>query len=238
LDGKAVLLSLESLTSGYKGVPIVRNLSLSIEAGASVAIVGRNGVGKTTLVKTIVGLLATMHGRIVLSGREVTGLKARERTRLGVGYVPQGRGIFTRLTVFENLCIGERVGPRRDHYQYERIYALFPILKQRRLQRAGTLSGGEQQILAIARILLGRPSILVLDEPSEGVQPSIVEQIAAVIAQEHDENGLTILLIEQNLDLVYMLSERCLVMEKGMVVAELSPDEMAEPETARRYLAI
>jgi branched-chain amino acid transport system ATP-binding protein len=235
---EAGLLTLESVTSGYKGIPIVRDLSLTIERGASVAIVGRNGVGKTTLVKTIVGLLDAISGRVVLGGREVTKLDARERTRLGIGYVPQGRGIFARLSVFENLCMGELVGSRRNRYDYERIYSLFPILKERWMQRAGTLSGGEQQMLAIARILLGRPTILVLDEPSEGVQPSIVEQIAGVIAQEHDENGLTVLLVEQNLDLVYMLSDRCIVMDKGMVIAQHSPDELAEPEIARRYLAI
>jgi branched-chain amino acid transport system ATP-binding protein len=234
----AALLALESLKSGYDDVPILRDLSLAVETGASIAIVGRNGVGKTTLVKTIVGLIRTTGGRIVFDGHDVTGLEAQQRTRLGIGYVPQGRGIFARLTVWENLCMGELVGPRRDRYEYERIYDLFPILKARRTQKAGTLSGGEQQMLAIGRILLGRPSLLVLDEPSEGVQPSIVEQIATVLAQQHAENGLTILLVEQNLDVVYMVSEHCIVMEKGAIIAHHSPEELADPELARRYLAI
>jgi urea transport system ATP-binding protein len=232
------LLALESVKSGYDGVPIVRGLSLTIKQGASTAIVGRNGVGKTTLVKTIMGLVTATSGRIVFDNRDITLIDARQRARLGLGYVPQGRGIFARLTVFENLCMGELVGTPRDRYEYERIYDLFPILKERRRQRAGTLSGGEQQMLAIGRILLGRPSILVLDEPSEGVQPSIVERIASVLAQEHAENGLTILLIEQNLDVVQMISEECLVMEKGKLVAQLSPEELARPEVAKQYLAI
>jgi urea transport system ATP-binding protein len=232
------LLALDSVRSGYDGVPIVRGLSLTIKQGASTAIVGRNGVGKTTLVKTIMGLVTATSGRIVFDDRDITLIDARQRARLGLGYVPQGRGIFARLTVFENLCMGELVGSPKDRYEYERIYDLFPILKERRSQRAGTLSGGEQQMLAIGRILLGRPSILVLDEPSEGVQPSIVERIASVLAQQHAENGLTILLIEQNLDVVQMISEECLVMEKGKLVAQLSPEELARPEVAKQYLAI
>ena len=232
------LLTLKSVRSGYRGVPILRDISFAIERGASVAVVGRNGVGKTTLVKTIVGLINTMSGQILYDGRDLSTMAAQERTRLGIGYVPQGRGIFGRLTVFENLCMGELVGPRRDRYEYERIYDLFPVLKERRTQKAGTLSGGEQQMLAIGRILLGRPSILVLDEPSEGVQPSIVERIAVVIAQQHTENGLTVLLVEQNLEVVYMISEHCIVMEKGTIIAHHSPDELAQPELSKRYLAI
>lgn len=232
------MLTLENVRSGYNGAPILRDLSLRIEQGESLGIIGRNGVGKTTLAKTIVGLIGTMSGCIALTGNDITHTDARTRARLGVGYVPQGRGIFGRLTVYENLCLGELIGPRRDRYEYERIYDLFPILKERRTQKAGTLSGGEQQMLAIGRILLGRPSILILDEPSEGVQPSIVEQIAAVIAQQHAESGLTVLLIEQNLDVVYMVSENCIVMEKGAIIATHSPEELAQPELAERYLAI
>jgi urea ABC transporter ATP-binding protein UrtE len=232
------VLALELVRSGYQGTPIVRDLSLTIERGESVAIVGRNGSGKTTLVKTIVGLINTLSGRVFFGGQDITAMDARQRTKLGVGYVPQGRGIFAGLTVFENLCMGEMVGPRRDHYEYQRIYDLFPILKERRNQKAGTLSGGQQQMLAIARILLGRPSILILDEPSEGVQPTVVETIAAVIAQEQANAGLTILLVEQDLHVVHMVSERCCVMEKGRIIAAHTPDELADPEIARRYLSI
>ena len=232
------LLALEAVRSGYGGAPIVRDLSLAIKQGVSTAIVGRNGVGKTTLVKTIMGLVPATSGRILFDNQDITLIDTRRRARLGLGYVPQGRGIFARLTVFENLCMGELVGIPRDRYEYEEIYDLFPILKERRNQRAGTLSGGEQQMLAIGRVLLGRPSILLLDEPSEGVQPSIVERIAAVLAQANADNGLTILLIEQNLDVVQMISEECLVMEKGKLVAELSPEELARPEVAKQYLAI
>ena len=232
------MLDLDHVRSGYSGVPIIPDLSLKIGQGDSLAIVGRNGVGKTTLVKTIMGQVTAMSGRIALDGQDMTALHPQERARLGLGYVPQGRGIFARLTVAENLSMGELIGPRRERYDYDGIYALFPILKERRLQMAGTLSGGEQQMLAIGRVLIGQPSILILDEPSEGVQPSIVERIAEVITQQHAEHGMTILLVEQNLDLVYMASERCVVMEKGMAVASLSPEELAEPEVAKRYLAI
>jgi urea ABC transporter ATP-binding protein UrtE len=232
------MLAIESIRSGYQGAPIVRDLSLSIEKGESVAIIGRNGSGKTTLVKTIVGLIDTLDGRVLFGGEDITTMVVRERTKLGMGYVPQGRGIFARLTVFENLCMGETVGPRRDHYEYQRIYDLFPILKERRNQKAGTLSGGQQQMLAIARILLGRPSILILDEPSEGVQPNIVETIADVIAQQQAEFGLTILLVEQDLRVVHMVSERCCVMEKGRIIAFHTPEELADPDIATRYLSV
>lgn len=236
--GREALLSLKSVSSGYGGAPILRDFSLAIERGSSLAVVGRNGVGKTTLAKTIVGLIGTVNGTILFDGKNITDWDATKRTRSGIGYVPQGRGIFSRLTVFENLCMGEKVGARKDRYEYERIYDLFPILKRRRDQKAGTLSGGEQQMLAIGRILLGRPSILVLDEPSEGVQPSIVEQIARVVVQENLDNGLTILLIEQKLEVVFMMSEHCVVMEKGSIIAHHSPDELAQPELAKKYLAI
>ncbi len=231
-------LGLEGVTSGYGGIPIVREVSLEVENGEIVAIVGRNGVGKTTLIETVAGLLPVMEGGITFRGQDVTRADARDRARLGMGYVPQGRGIFSRLSVEENLRMGELVGGGRAEAAFERVYEWFPRLRERRRQRAGTLSGGEQQMLAIGRILVGQPSILLLDEPSEGIQPTIVEQIADVIATLNRDNALTVLLVEQNIDLVCATAHRCIVVDKGATAATLTPDELADPEVARRYLAI
>ena len=231
-------LALDAVTSGYGGIPIVREVSLEVGTGEIVAIVGRNGVGKTTLIETIAGLLPVMEGGIAFRGRDVTRADARDRARLGMGYVPQGRGIFSRLSVEENLRMGELVGGGRAEAAFGRVYEWFPRLAERRRQRAGTLSGGEQQLLAIGRILVGQPSILLLDEPSEGIQPTIVEQIADVIAELNRDDALTVLLVEQNIDLVCATADRCIVVDKGATAATLTPDELADPEVARRYLAI
>ena len=231
-------LGLDTVTSGYGGIPIVRAVSLEVGAGEIVAIVGRNGVGKTTLIDTVAGLLPVMDGGITFRGRDVTRADARDRARMGMGYVPQGRGIFSRLSVEENLRMGELVGEGRAAAAFERVYDWFPRIKERRRQRAGTLSGGEQQMLAIGRILVGTPSILLLDEPSEGIQPTIVAHIAEVIASLNREDRLTVLLVEQNIDLVCATAHRCIVVDKGATAATLSPDELADPEVARRYLAI
>ena len=231
-------LALDAVTSGYGGIPIVREVSLEVGTGEIVAIVGRNGVGKTTLIETIAGLLPVMGGGIAFRGKDVTRTDARHRARLGMGYVPQGRGIFSRLSVEENLRMGELVGGRRAEAAFERVYEWFPRLRERRRQRAGTLSGGEQQMLAIGRILVGRPSILLLDEPSEGIQPTIVELIADVIASLNQKDSLTVLLVEQNIDLVCATAHRCIVVDKGATAAMLTPDELADPEVARKYLAI
>jgi branched-chain amino acid transport system ATP-binding protein len=233
-----MFLEVEALNAGYGGVPIVRGVSLALNQGEVLGVVGRNGVGKTTLVKTIAGLLRVTGGRIRYKEADVTNRDARDMARLGMGYVPQGRGIFPRLSVIENLRMGETVGGRRAPFHYEQVFAWFPRLKERARQQAGTLSGGEQQMLAIGRVLIGSPDFLLLDEPSEGIQPSIVQQIAEVIIEQNEARGLTVLLVEQNLDLVYMTAERCVVMDKGALVAELTPEQLAEPETARRYLAI
>ncbi|MGD9536409.1 MAG: ABC transporter ATP-binding protein [Alphaproteobacteria bacterium] len=234
-----MFLELDTLNAGYGGVPIVRDVSLALNQGEVLGVVGRNGVGKTTLVKTIAGLLRVTGGGIRYKGEDVTSRDARDMARLGMGYVPQGRGIFPRLSVIENLRMGEAVGGgRRAPSHYEEVFAWFPRLKERARQQAGTLSGGEQQMLAIGRVLIGSPDFLLLDEPSEGIQPSIVQQIAEVILEQNEARGLTVLLVEQNLDLVYMTAERCVVMDKGALVAELTPEQLAEPETARRYLAI
>lgn len=230
------MLKLAAVSVGYGGALVNRAVSMEVGAGEIVALIGRNGVGKSTLAKAIIGLVPPMSGTIALTGRQIGHLPAQARARLGIGYVPQGRGIFGDLTVEDNLCVGRLVSasPRDLEYAFD----LFPILKERRLQLGGTLSGGQQQMLSIARVLLGVPRLLLLDEPSDGIQPNIVEQIAELCRRLNREQGLTVLLIEQNLDLIITCAHRCLVMEKGSITSTLAPQDLEDPEIARLALAI
>lgn len=233
------VLQLRGLDAGYRHVPIVRGASFELHRGEVLGLIGRNGVGKTTLVSAIMGLVAITAGEVHLAGRDITRTKTADRARWGIGYVPQGRGIFTRLTVEENLRMGELVGPRMNgDFAYERVYDLFPTLAKRRRQRGGSLSGGEQQQLAIGRALVNSPAVLILDEPSEGVQPSIVETFGDLLARLQGEGSLSVLLVEQNWDLVTRAADRAFVMDKGEVVASLTRSELNNPELATRYLAI
>jgi urea ABC transporter ATP-binding protein UrtE len=230
-------LLLSGVQSGYGRVKVVNNVSLEIATGEIVAVIGRNGVGKTTLMKTIIGMVPSMAGVIRFRGIDISGLDSTRRSRLGVGYVPQGREIFSRMTVAENLALGIRVG-EADKANYERVLGFFPILEKRLSQLAGSMSGGEQQQLAIGRILAGRPDIILLDEPSEGVQPNIVQDIGRIIRRLREEERLTVLIVEQNLALIRAVADRCVVMDKGAVVGELQPGELSDPEAAARHLAI
>lgn len=230
------MLTLHRVSAGYGDLPVTREVSLDVADGEIVALIGRNGVGKSTLAKAIVGLLPIQSGRLTLAGADLTGMPAHMRARSGIGYVPQGREVFATLSVEENLKLGAGVG--RSGVSLERAYELFPILKERKRRPAGTLSGGQQQMLAIGRVLAGAPCIFILDEPSDGIQPSIVEDIGDLIARLNARTGLTALLIEQNVDLIIACAHRCLVMEKGAIVDEVEPGSLEDPEVARRYLAI
>ena len=230
------MLSLVSVSTGYGGAIVNRSVSLNVADGEIVSLIGRNGVGKSTLAKTVIGLQRAISGSILFEGRDVTKLDARRRARLGLGYVPQGRGIFGDMTVEENLKMGRLIGGASK--PIDCAFDLFPILRERRDQLGGTLSGGQQQMLSIGRVLVGSPKLLLLDEPSDGIQPNIVEQIGDLCKQLNEKTGIAILLIEQNLDLITSCAQRCLVMEKGAIAKEISPQELDDPEVARRALAI
>lgn len=233
-----MLLEASDLHSGYGKVRIVQGVDLHVEEGEILAVIGRNGVGKTTLMETLIGAIKPMGGRVTFKDREITRHSPSKRARLGIGYVPQGRGMFTRMSVADNLRMGERVGGRDRAANYARVFNFFPRLQERQTQKAGLLSGGEQQQLAIGRVLVGHPELILLDEPSEGIQPSIVHSIGQTITKLCDEEGLTVILVEQNLDLIHQCAHRCVVIDKGAVVAQLTVAEIQDPEVARRYLAI
>lgn len=232
------MLSVENLWVYYGESCILRDVSINVPSGQVVCLMGRNGVGKTTLMKTIIGALRARQGQIVFDDRQLTNRAPHERARAGIGYVPQGRGIFPYLTVFENLLMGfEATKNRRpDNAALEEMYATFPVLKEMRGRVAGTLSGGQQQQLAIARALVRRPKLLLLDEPTEGIQPSIMQEIESVILSLQQRGDMAILLVEQFLDFALGVAGYYYVMETGSIVAQGSTQNFDE-EVVKEYLA-
>jgi branched-chain amino acid transport system ATP-binding protein len=214
----SALLAFEGVNSGYGGARILHDLSLAIDANESVAILGRNGVGKTTFVNTLLGVAKLFKGEIVFSDRPTTALRHFDAARAGVSVVPQGRKILPNLTVRENLILGGAVR-RKGRWTLEAVMDLFPILRERADTPGTALSGGQQQMLAIGRALMANPSLLVLDEPSEGLAPVIIDELASVFRRLYEE-GTSLLLIEQNYSLVRRVSERYYVLSKGSVVEE------------------
>lgn len=233
-----LLLEANSLHTGYGGTPILQGIDLAVSKGDIVAVIGRNGVGKTTLLKCLIGLLPATNGRINYRGADLTGLSADQRARQGIGYIPQGREVFPRMTVEENLLVGELIGKHKTAKLYDLVYEYFPVLAERRRQKAGTMSGGEQQMLAIGRVLVGNPDLILLDEPSEGIQPSIVQDIGNNLVKAQKELGITILFVEQNIDMIHHMARHCYVMDKGRIIDEVPPDQLNDPATVRRYLAV
>jgi len=231
------VLEVAGLTANYGATPILTGVDLSIGKGEIVALIGRNGAGKTTTMRCLIGLLRASGGVIRYHGQDVTRLSADDRARLGIGYIPQGREVFPRMTVEENLKVGELIGSGRQKSLMDLVFQYFPILQERRKQMAGTMSGGQQQQLAIGRVLIGSPALILLDEPSEGVQPSIVQLICRVLRSIRDDLGTTILFVEQNLDTILTMAERGYVMEKGHVVAQLEAGDVSQ-ESVRRHLLL
>ncbi len=232
------VLSVTGLHAGYGPTPILQGVELRVGRGEIVSLIGRNGVGKTTILRCLMGQLRVTAGRIRYLDRDITRLTPDARARLGIGYIPQGREVFPRLTVAENLQVGELIGGPKGRKLADMVYDYFPRLQERRGQAAGTMSGGEQQQLAIGRALIGNPSLLLLDEPSEGIQPSIAQMICAALKSIRDELGCTILFVEQNLDTIMTLSERCYVVEKGRIDAHIDAAQLADRNTVRQSLLI
>jgi len=233
-----VILEVSDLRSGYATGDVLQGVSLALEGPGVVGVVGRNGVGKTTLMRTIIGLLPARQGVIRLRGEDVTRCSAEDRARSGVGYVPQGRGMFPNMTVLDNLRTGRFIGGGRSAPQFDLVYGYFPFLRQRAKQLAGTLSGGQQEMLAIARALIGGPDLLLLDEPSDGVQPSIVDEIGDFLIDLVRARGMAVLIVEQNVDLVRRVVDRAHVLEKGRIVATLGGEEIRDGELLAEHLAI
>ena len=222
-----LVLQVTDLHAGYGEVPVLRGISFQLYEGEALGIVGHNGMGKTTLLKTIMGLLRSTGGKVMLDGVDVTSWKAHDRSRLGVAYVPQGRGILPGLTADENLRLAWTPDcGETEERAIERVIGIFPRLSRLLDRKGGTLSGGEQQILALARALVALPWLLLLDEPSEGIQPSIVEEIGELLATLRDKHRLSMLVVEQNLELVLDVASRIVLVERGRITRELDIAEV------------
>jgi urea transport system ATP-binding protein len=231
------MLTLADITVSYDGSRILRGVNLTIPERSLVCLMGRNGVGKTTTLKSIVGLTKTDTGSVKLGDHELTGLRPDQRARLGVGYVPQGRDIFPHLTVWENLKISLVVHGTKANGQVDRVLELFPILKEFLQRKGGVLSGGQQQQLAIARALLTDPKILILDEPTEGIQPNIIDLIGDTLLKIKKEGKLSILLVEQYLDFCLSVGDSFYIMDRGAIVAE-GPISHLNDEIVKKHLTV
>jgi urea transport system ATP-binding protein len=230
------LLQLDKVSSAYGQSQVLWDIGMDIAQGSAVALIGRNGVGKTTLLNTMVGVQKLTGGKITFDGQDISGASAHNRARAGIGYVPQGRHVFPQLTVMENLTVGLAALSGRKGLSESGIgsfiFDLFPKLTQIKARKAGLLSGGEQQQLAIGRALAGQPKLLLLDEPTEGIQPSVVKQIEHALRRIRVELGVTIVIVEQYLDFAWSFAERYHVMQRGQIVREGSTKEDSAADVA------
>ncbi|HXH83610.1 MAG TPA: ABC transporter ATP-binding protein [Candidatus Tectomicrobia bacterium] len=235
------MLTLEDVHTFYGKSHVLHGVSLEVGRGEVVGLLGRNGVGKSTTLKSIAGLVRPARGRVVFEGRDITGIAPHQLARLGIAWVPEDRRIFKLLTVYENLRTGldrRGVDEARRQALLEKVYRAFPVLRERRNQAGGTLSGGEQQMLAIARAMMLEPKIILLDEPTEGLMPRMVTQIREIIEALHRE-GVAILLVEQNVPLTLAVAERCYIMEKGQVRHQAPAAALRADQTViHQYLGV
>jgi branched-chain amino acid transport system ATP-binding protein len=233
-----MMLNVQGLRTGYGRIPILNGVSFAINRREFIGILGHNGMGKTTLLKALMGFLPVTGGSVRFDGADVTAAEPYRRARLGLGYVPQGRDIFPGLTVYDNLRMGctKQAGSEED--TIAEVLEEFPRLKPLLERSGGALSGGEQQLLAIARCLCGKPRLILLDEPTEGIQPSIIEEIVEILQRLRDNIGLTMILVEQNLDFIAALSKRILIIQKGTITREVKPDDLGDASLVGEFIGI
>jgi branched-chain amino acid transport system ATP-binding protein len=232
------MLKVAQLCAAYGRIPILNGISFSVTEGEFVGVLGHNGMGKTTLLRALMGFLPATTGSVHFAGADVTAAPPHRRARLGLGYVPQGREIFPGLTVHDNLRMGcaKENSPERD--VIAPLLEDFPRLKPLLDRVGGALSGGEQQLLAIARCLCGKPRLVLLDEPTEGIQPSIIEEIVETLQRLRQKSGLTMILVEQNLDFIAALSQRVLIIQKGMITREARPADLGDPGLVGEFIGV
>lgn len=229
------VLELDGISAGYGTGLVLQDLSLTVDRGEVLGIMGRNGVGKSTLLKTLMGLLKVRSGRLTFSGHDLTNAPSYRVAAAGVGYVPQGREVFPDFTIRQNLIMGNLKARNDD---IDAAMDLFPVLRERARATGGSLSGGQQQQLAIARALIGRPALLVLDEPSEGIQPSIVREIGTTLKRVSAEKGMTIMLVEQNMDMITQCCDRVVFLEGGRIATSVPAAQLLEsPALLNKYMA-
>lgn len=231
------MLELRNVDAFYGNSRALQEVSLAAGKGELLSVLGRNGVGKTTLLRAMIGLMDRTTGQILLDGEDIGCRRTDERAKAGIGYVPQGRGILPRFTVLENLRLGQFANPNANGNLDERVFELFPMLREHLGRLGGNLSGGQQQQLAIARALLTDPKVILLDEPTEGIQPNIVEQIEDVIIRLNREHGMTIVLVEQNVGFARRAARRFVIIEKGCVATEGDMRDLTD-DLVHRYMAV
>ena len=229
-------LSVDGVDVSRGDVPVLHDITLHVAPGEAVCLLGRNGMGKTTLLRTVMGLTRASGGLISLEDREIHRLAPHAIARLGIGYVPQGRGIFSKLSVEENLLIGGQRG--KDDALLDEMYELFPVLAERRRRSGATLSGGEQQMLAIARCLIRRPKLILLDEPTEGLQPSLVQRLAELMPTIRERFDVAYLLVEQNIDFAFSITDRGYVLEGGRIAVAGTATQLRDHPLIIEYLAV
>ena len=232
------MLEVKEVNQFYGGSHILRDVSFQAPVGECSVVLGRNGVGKTTLLKCLMGILPIKSGQILLDGKDIAKMSPEQRVRAGLAYVPQGRDIFSTLTVEENILIGmAKFSGAKTRKVPSHLYEIFPVLDEMKHRRGGDLSGGQQQQLAIARALIAHPRLLLLDEPTEGIQPSVIQEIGHAIRTINKETGLSILLVEQYLDFALDLADECYVMDKGQIVLHVSKEDANKEEIQKHMLA-